>query len=319
MKPITIVGGGWFGCHIAASLLKRGIEFTLVEQADRLFAGASGHNQNRLHLGFHYPRSAITRRQSYEGYYKFREAYPSLSRHLGVNAYAVANDSLMDFESYVSVMGRQHAFQLTDPAMLQLANVEGCVLTEERMIRTDEARQCFTKLLQNHVQFNTRLEAAPAGTLINCTYQAPGRQYEPCLVLVYQTTLHRAITIVDGPFYSIYPAGVGVSTLYGVQESRLGTWPTHAHAQNRLAVVNEDEVRRKRWDMEAGVSKYCPAFQELYTYTGWYGSIRCLEKNQADARVCHVRQQGDVIHVLSGKIDSIFYAEQEVLKCLGCL
>ena len=36
-----------------------------------IFNGASGYNQNRLHLGFHYPRSKKTRIQSKVGFYKF--------------------------------------------------------------------------------------------------------------------------------------------------------------------------------------------------------------------------------------------------------
>ena len=56
-------GGGWYGCHIADILQTRGFKVLLLEKAGHLFAGASGKNQFRLHAGFHYPRSSITRSQ----------------------------------------------------------------------------------------------------------------------------------------------------------------------------------------------------------------------------------------------------------------
>ena len=37
---------------------------------------ASGNNQNRLHLGYHYPRSYVTREQSRNCFDKFKKFYP---------------------------------------------------------------------------------------------------------------------------------------------------------------------------------------------------------------------------------------------------
>ena len=59
-KKIAIIGAGWFGCYIGYELIKSGYDIKIFEKEKNIFLGASGFNQNRLHLGFHYPRSYKT-------------------------------------------------------------------------------------------------------------------------------------------------------------------------------------------------------------------------------------------------------------------
>mgnify|MGYP001573815568 FL=1 len=68
---IRVVGGGWYGCHIALSLIADGHQVTLFERGYKLFHGASGANQSRLHLGFHYSRDAQTRLESRHSFGEF--------------------------------------------------------------------------------------------------------------------------------------------------------------------------------------------------------------------------------------------------------
>jgi glycerol-3-phosphate dehydrogenase len=58
---IRVLGGGWYGCHIALALIGDGHEVEIHETRERIFEGASGSIPARLHLGFHYPRSRMTR------------------------------------------------------------------------------------------------------------------------------------------------------------------------------------------------------------------------------------------------------------------
>ena len=74
-KKIRIVGGGWYGCHIAKRLLEEGHQVFLYEKEPHLFDGASANNQSRLHLGFHYPRDAVTRKESLTDSKRFKDTY----------------------------------------------------------------------------------------------------------------------------------------------------------------------------------------------------------------------------------------------------
>ena len=57
---ICVIGAGWFGCHIATKLIDEGHSVKIFEKNKKIFSNASGNNQNRLHQGFHYPRSRKT-------------------------------------------------------------------------------------------------------------------------------------------------------------------------------------------------------------------------------------------------------------------
>ncbi|MCZ2341070.1 MAG: FAD-binding oxidoreductase [Bacteroidales bacterium] len=70
-----VVGGGFYGCTIAAHLARQGQTVQLVEAGADLLGRASYSNQARVHQGYHYPRSLITGYRSRANYRRFSEAY----------------------------------------------------------------------------------------------------------------------------------------------------------------------------------------------------------------------------------------------------
>ena len=106
-KKIAIIGAGWFGCHIASEIIKLNkFYIQIFEKNNEIFEEASTNNQNRLHLGFHYPRSKETRTQSKKGFKKFLGIYPFLCSKVKNNIYGIANhqDSQIDFGTFLQVM-----------------------------------------------------------------------------------------------------------------------------------------------------------------------------------------------------------------------
>ena len=63
---VKIIGAGIFGCMIAGELKRAGHEVVLIEKNSDIMQGASKFNHNRIHFGFHYPRSLSTAQQSLE-------------------------------------------------------------------------------------------------------------------------------------------------------------------------------------------------------------------------------------------------------------
>ena len=59
-----IVGGGLFGLTTAIVLAEKGINVTVLEKNYDVLKEASLVNQNRIHYGYHYPRSIETGRES---------------------------------------------------------------------------------------------------------------------------------------------------------------------------------------------------------------------------------------------------------------
>ena len=89
-KKIAIIGAGWFGCYIAYDLIRSGYDVNVFEKEKEIFLGASGFNQNRLHQGFHYPRSYKTIQDSKIGYKKFIKKFPNFIKNIRENLYVIA-------------------------------------------------------------------------------------------------------------------------------------------------------------------------------------------------------------------------------------
>lgn len=337
---IAIIGGGWYGCHLASELAKSNVGAVVFERHDELFIEASGVNQSRLHLGFHYPRSHITRMQSIRGFHQFVAAYPTLSGPVRDNLYAVCQrQSLLDFETYRYVM-RASALDFTHvhPADYGVRNVEGALLCGERHLKIAEARRLFRERLGTALRLGTAVERVePDGRgafmvngerfshVIDATWcqlsPAPVPvYYEPAMLLLYQRrdggTSH-AVTIMDGDLYSIYPFDDnGMYTLSGVVETSLGKYNTSREAWGRIASIGPSEIESLRRRMEVGIAWYYPAFCEEYDYVRPIMAVKTKPVVRSDDRACYVKQQGNHFTVLSGKIDTIFEASSLILNAL---
>ena len=71
----VVVGGGFFGCSVAAMLRRLGVVPVVLEASGELLGRASAINQARIHGGYHYPRSLMTALRSRANYDRFRREY----------------------------------------------------------------------------------------------------------------------------------------------------------------------------------------------------------------------------------------------------
>ena len=114
MKKIAIIGSGWYGCHIA-SILMDIYDVTIYEKNDVIFNNSSFYNQNRLHLGYHYPRNYATRNMCYKNYDRFKKKYSSLVDNIENNYYAINDDSIIDYNTYVNIYKQEKfEFEIVD-------------------------------------------------------------------------------------------------------------------------------------------------------------------------------------------------------------
>ncbi len=72
----VVIGGGLFGCTIAALLRREhGCSVVVIERESVLMRRASYNNQARVHLGYHYPRSILTGLRSRVNSSRFMREY----------------------------------------------------------------------------------------------------------------------------------------------------------------------------------------------------------------------------------------------------
>ena len=65
---VVVIGAGIYGCHLALNLHESGHNVILFEKNNEYLSEASGKNQYRLHMGFHYARNYKTRNGNQESW-----------------------------------------------------------------------------------------------------------------------------------------------------------------------------------------------------------------------------------------------------------
>jgi len=338
---IAIIGAGWYGCHIASILKSYAVDITIFEQEDDIFKHASSKNQNRLHLGFHYPRSSITRLQSKQGFKNFKKEYDFCCSPISKNFYAVDNQrSLIDFETFKIIMEHDLDFKIKDNTD-RLQNLSGLINTKEEVINFDIAIEHFKELLSGDLRLNCKIENADIQNcddyvqikdenfdyLINCTWATFRNNfnidafYESCIVLLYKTSHHEndfAITIMDGEFVSLFPyTENGVYTLTSVKNTVLKRDKSYKKIIDFQNNLSDDFIQEIIKKMEAEMIYYYPDFLIDFEFKDYFLTTKSKLNVQTDSREVVVKHNNREIFVFSGKIDTIFEAEKEILKILG--
>lgn len=284
-KRVLIVGAGWYGCYTATTLLKRygdTLDLQMYDLTGDIFGGSSSRNQNRLHLGYHYPRSYRTRKECRDGYEKFLKTFPDEWSYEVEAFYAVDDQSLMDFVTYTHIFHHEGGrFEAVKPNVIPLtmndASIDGVIITHERAIDfrriQDHYRQQLSHLLVQEAPCHDDYDV-----VLDCTY---GHLYkdvdqnlmETCVSLVYQ--FHGeypypfGVTIMDGPSgFSIYPYN---------REQRLFTITHVTHTPLCHGVVTPDQavVDSARERIEKAVTRLVPTFSKDFTYHSYFISYKC--------------------------------------------
>ena len=338
---VAIVGAGWYGCHLGLMLDAMGCDVSIFEKNNDILSEASGNNQFRLHLGFHYARHNRTRIQSRDGYARFTERYPTLSRPIADNLYVVPKyDSLVDFDTYRLIMFSsgihfQDLRRSEWPAYLK--DVEGALKVDEHVLLIKEARKHFKQKLGDKLRLNTTVNStenmhegvlvndekfdfvidATWGHLTDIDYDC---FYEPTLLLYYRYKgkgQYPAITMVDGPLCSIYPTEKeDIYTLSSVKHTPLGKYGSSAEAKQRLREFSDTELQSKIEAMQQHIEQFVPDFREKFEYVSPQLNIKTKLLGEHDDRSCYVKTEDRMISVFSGKIDTIFFAAQKVCDYL---
>ena len=335
---IAIIGAGWFGCHIGYKLKKNNFNVKIFEKGKDIFDNASANNTNRLHLGFHYPRSIKTREMSSDGYQKFIKEYPNFSIKLKNNIYAIADDNANKTSSKIfknSMIKSKLKFKEYNVSKTDLINIDKAVNTSERQIDHFKAKSFFLNKLKKNILLNCEIKKILKikkkfkindelfDYVINCTWQQSFKSnnldltYEHCAVSLYKPKNKnlKSYTIMDGPYYTLLKWNKNLFALYSVKHSRLLTsknYQTVKKSYSNLRLKNKNIQE----SLVKGFLRFYPEFNNNFKFFKNLHSIRTISKNKKDARICVIKNNDNFINVMSGKIDHIFYAFEEVLKCI---
>ena len=338
-KKIAILGAGWFGCYVGYDLMKSGFAVKIFEKEKQIFSGASGYNQNRLHLGFHYPRSYNTIQESKNGYKAFVKKFPNFVKNIKKNLYVIANhkENLIDFDIYKQILQSNKLSFKEEKNNFNLINFKGVISCKEKLIDMDAAKKFFSKKLEKNIITNYKVDTLikknnkilinniEFDNLINCTWQTyfPNKNldftYEACLFFLYKSKVkdHPAITIMDGPFSTLYPQKKDFFTLYSVKHTRLKSFKKFKNCENFLIDYKKNiNLKKVRKNHENQIMHFYPNFLKNFQFKKELLTYRTIINNANAERSSKIFQNGKIINLLSGKIDHIIECSNEIKKCL---
>jgi len=241
---IAIIGCGIFGAEIALKASSLGLSVQVFESKHDILLGASMNNQNRLHLGFHYPRDIQTGLQSIRGFDSFKKKYQACIQDNFLNTYFISkNNSLTTRDQYLSFCKELGvSFEEIKPAQMpiQVKDVNGGISCKEVVYDCNILREIVRDNLADFkidVALSTTVESLKrendffsiclstgdkikANLVINASYgssnhlteqlgiKIPERQYEYTAVPIIKLDIKKiGITIMDGPFITLLPYG----------------------------------------------------------------------------------------------------------------
>lgn len=335
---LLIIGAGWYGSHISKKCLEAGHTVTIVDKENDFFCGSSYKNQNRLHLGFHYPRSEETIQECVSGFSKFKTEYPQLSKPIPMNVYfLVKEDSKISFENFKNVFSEKniHFHVLSTNSIFPcLTNVEELSMkVDEEYIDFQKAKSYFQNILgKNLIRIEDtsvfhNIEAIQEHTgnsfdyILNCTYNQlhpiPYEKYELYLTLIYKIDSYDtfAYTLMDGPFFSIYPYDVE-KKLYTVTSVQHGV--IYEGESLPMSTIDSITLFEKIQTIEKMILQYIPSWQAISSYDSYFTSLKTKPTTQTDDRSLRYSVEGNLINFYGGKITGIFHAE-EILRNLKIL
>lgn len=320
-----IVGCGWYGCHLATLLEEKGVDFDMIDMQNGFCIGSSSKNQNRLHLGFHYPRSAKTRRECFSGFPLFMRKYSDLTQTIR-NFYFISKQSLLDFETYCSIFTHDGIpFEIGSWKDIQPYSVipnmfDGFPISvAEQFIDPRKVQEYFSKRFEHkRLDFTSDLvNAMHYDTVFDCTYgrmiKSHGFTFETCFTVVLEMIIDSppiALTVMDGMFFSIYPYDIEAKlyTLTHVEYTPVSLFDPDGK-------LNNDDVTRL---MINHVKKHIANFDNLFKPVSSFVSNKTkVVETGADDRSVVYERRGRIHSFMGGKITGIFEIDNIVTSSLG--
>jgi len=254
---VGIIGCGMFGAMTALRLSGAGFAVEVFERKSEPLRGASYNNQNRLHLGFHYPRDHETAGQCLRGFKRFCEEFSECVNGDFLNFYFIAEEGSLtspadylrfcrelkvDFQEVAvgdfPIEVRKVALAVRCPeAVYDSGLLRDLVLERMRRSKVVLTHRDVAKLSVKGASFE--LTFGDGGcqdfdAIVNASYANLNRfdadlglpvsenQYEYTFVPVLEVPFPRplGVTIMDGSFMTVLPFGkTGRYLLYHVEHT----------------------------------------------------------------------------------------------------
>lgn len=357
MQNIAVVGAGVFGSEIAIQLARNGHRVKLFDKKSDILLEATANNQNRLHLGLHYPRDLETAVQSKNGYANFVDRFPTSVRNNFANYYGLASSdsrvSIDQYEEFAKLAG----ISITEVARIPELDVVSSKLDKvwscsEGVIDINTLRNLLRKeIIESGVELYLNTEITKcnlnnsAWNLLNSRDGFPGfdsvirttygldhissnidsvidRKFEYHHTMVLEVKSKNptvGFTVIDGDFITLLPNGFSDDFLLYAPMISVRTKFQGSHYPIEWDSRAFSEFTKMEEALISRVEEWFPSFHILGKPKRNI-TVRSIQPNVSatDKRTSEVRMTAKGFYdVWSGKIDHCVDVAQEVVRLIS--
>ena len=226
---ILVIGGGIFGCSISLELSKHNLDVTLIEKNSDIMEEASKCNHNRIHYGYHYPRSIRTAAQSLDGLISFLMMYKESIITNFPNYYAISSKqsqiNSIEYKNFCNKVGIDYSPEYPSLNVLNPLLIEDSFRVEEPIFDWEILKSIIKNKLNDslvNLKLNTQFSKNDLNYdfIINCSYSGINKvnniigvaplkfKLQDVIVPIFEYNHPKiGLTVMDGPFCSIMPKG----------------------------------------------------------------------------------------------------------------
>ena len=348
---IAIIGGGFYGCYITKRInneIKGSVHINIFDRESELMSRAGIHNQCRLHLGYHYPRSPETIRQTIEGFYYFKEDFADNIFFPHTNLYAIRKDGYVDFQQYLMAMDEFNLnYEMCDkfqiPYFKEIEKIDGVIKVGEGVIDLQKIRGSLLNSIEAKIFLDSIVEdinpktgeivvsgkvKGPYDYVINSTYVNPNiglpkemqfqLKYELAAMVLLKAPFGSdvALTIMDGNFVSLYPCNKNMATLSSVPYTPFlkcdSVEELEAKIKNAESIVQKNKVVAKI--LQHGKEMLNLDDVNLEVKGLWIAPKAKIRADTGDTRISAVKKHERLVSILCGKLDAVRKISDKVLE-----
>jgi D-amino-acid oxidase len=347
IKKIAVIGSGFFG-STAALLLSKNHKVHLFEKKNSIMCGASRANQQRFHLGYHYPRSTKTVLEIKKNYKEFINFFGSSVFSKTENYYGISKDkSKTSFKKYLIFLKKNKLrYRVTQEKNFS-KKIEGQIISDEKNLNYFKIKKLMLKKLKKEkikIYYNTTFSKKLIKNydkIIIATYDQNNmviKQLGQNIKTVYKYELvekiiiklpadqkNKSYMVLDGKFVCLDPyLGTKYHLLSDVKYSKLevkkGKYSLFKNLNKKY--LNSGIIRNKKNSQFNNFikhgSQYLPILKKA-KYIGSFYVTRALQINKetTDERTSEISKKGNkIISIYSGKWNTCVGVAKKIVNMI---
>tara|TARA_B100001540_G_C15814991_1_gene646673 strand:+ start:3518 stop:4579 length:1062 start_codon:yes stop_codon:yes gene_type:complete len=349
MRKLAIIGGGFYGCYIAKKLkdkFKSKVEIHIFEKNKKLIQEAGKNNQYKLHLGYHYPRSSYTIKQTINGSKKFKKEFDKFIFYPKKNIYLIHKKSKVKADKFYKIF-KKHKLRIKHFDIKKIKFIknyndfERAFKTEEGVINFDKLNSFLIKKirLSCRIYKNKNIKEINSSQgflidsknniysnydhIINCSYTNPNMGLKKKFNLKYELAgmvkiknpfkQQIGITIMDGKFVTLYPRDKYFSSLSSVTYTPIKKF-TNLNSlykfQKRFKLNNNNRIVLIKKD----IRKYFNQNLKIKNSLLITAPKTKIYNDAKDQRPSLIKRNKKTFSILAGKIDVAPIIYEKLLK-----